>query len=570
MKYLLSVLLLVLFFNYSFSQCTPNTSFTAPGLYPDTLTEGTVGQAYAETVTFVMPTDTSGFDFTNFEIVSISLPAGLSWQCDNFATGCNYNPQVNIYGCIAITGTPILAGDYIVQASALADLTITSDVPVTFEVFLHINPQIINTTNNGFSLTTSGNCAPVTVNFTNNNPGLMGYTWDFGNGSTSTLENPNAQLYTNPGVYIINYEAFANTSPTDIYTLTGFTVNSLSNYGGGFPSFENADAFFIISENGNPVYTSPVIADTDPPVSWTTNIVMNQGSTYTVDVWESDAGEFGFGADDYMGNAGVSFNGCTNCAISNGVISYVVNHVVIPATPSVISADTIEIFAQPTTPDISYNSGTQTLSTTSTEPFFQWYQGNISISGATSNNYQPSVSGYYSVIAYNGGNCAAVSDSILVVICDTSFVPVITGGTGTLSVNNPAGYDVEWSLNGSVLAGLTNNSIAISTGGSYTVTLSDTFGCVYSSAPFVSTLAIAETAITFPSIYPNPTKNSINIVPQSTKAVDVKIIDVLGRPIASEKITEKTSFDLANYGRGVYLVVMEIEGKRFMQRIVVE
>ena len=67
------VLLFVLFVNYSFSQCTPNTSFTSPGLYPDTLPEGTVGQAYAETVTFVMPTDTSGFDFTNFEIVPFHL-----------------------------------------------------------------------------------------------------------------------------------------------------------------------------------------------------------------------------------------------------------------------------------------------------------------------------------------------------------------------------------------------------------------------------------------------------------------------------------------------------------------
>lgn len=556
--------------NFIHSQCTPNTSFTSPGLYPDTLPEGTVGQGYAETVTFVMPTDTSGFDFTNFEIVSISLPAGLSWQCDNFASGCNYNPQVNIYGCIAITGTPILAGDYIIQASALADLTITSDVPVTFEVFLHINPQVINTTNNGFSLTTSGNCAPVTVNFTNNNPGLMGYAWDFGNGNTSTSENPPAQLYTNPGVYIINYEAYSNTSPTDIYTLTGFTVNSLSNYGGGFPSYENADAFFIISENGNPVYTSPVITDTDPPVSWTTNIVMNQGSTYTVDVWESDNGEFGFGADDYMGNATVSFNGCNNCAISTGVISYVVDHVVIPATPSVISADTIEIFSQPTTPSVSYNSGTQTLSTSSIEPFFQWYQGNIAISGATSNNFQPSVSGYYSVIAYNGGNCAAVSDSIIVVICDNSFTPVITSGAGTLSVNNPSNYTVEWSLNGNVLPGLTNNTIAITSGGTYTVTLSDTFGCVYSSAPFVSTLSIGETGLNFPSIYPNPTKNSIHIVPQSSKTVDIKIIDVLGRQISSDRISEKTTVELANYGRGVYLVVMEIEGKRFMQRIVVE
>ncbi len=565
----LIILFSILFSNFAWAQpCTPNTSFTSPGLYPDTLPEGTVGQTYGETVTFVMPTDTSGFDFTNFEIVSISLPAGLSWQCDNFANGCNYNPQVSIYGCIQVTGTPLLAGDYIVEATALADLTITSNVPVTFTVFLHINPAVINTSNNGFALTTSGSCAPVTVNFTNNNPGLVGYTWNFGNGSTSILENPNAQLYTNPGTYIINYEAFTNTTPTTIYTMTGFTVNSLSNYGGGFPAFEYADAFFKIFENGSQVYVSPVITDTDPAVSWTLNLVLNPLSTYTVDVIESDAGEFGFGADDFMGSATININGCNGCAITDGVISYTITQQIIPATPFVISADTIEIYGTPSMPTIAYTA--PTLSTTSSEPFFQWYLNELAIAGATNNTYNPTTSGYYSVLAYNAGNCATTSDTILVVICDTNFVAVITDGGSTLSVNNPAGLAVEWSLNGNVLAGLTGNTIVISNGGTYSVILSDTFGCSYPSASIVSTLETVENTVDFPSIYPNPTKNSIFISPQGNKVVEIKIIDVLGRQITSDRITQKTAIELAQYGRGVYLVVMEIEGKRFMQRIVVE
>ena len=75
----------------AFSQCTPNTTYTSPGLYPDTLPDGYVGQPYSEDITFVLPTDTMGYQFLNFHIVSITLPAGLNWQCNNFSNGCNYD-----------------------------------------------------------------------------------------------------------------------------------------------------------------------------------------------------------------------------------------------------------------------------------------------------------------------------------------------------------------------------------------------------------------------------------------------------------------------------------------------
>ena len=118
----------------SYSQCTIDFSQTQPGIYPDTLPDGMVGQPYSEDITFVMPTDTSGFNFTNFYIQAVSgLPFGLNWVCNAQGNGCNYDPQSNIYGCMNVSGTPIQPGVYPLTVNVIATLQILGDVPATFD-----------------------------------------------------------------------------------------------------------------------------------------------------------------------------------------------------------------------------------------------------------------------------------------------------------------------------------------------------------------------------------------------------------------------------------------------------
>ena len=74
------------------SQCVIDTNYTVPGIYPDPLPDGFVGQAYSEDITFIMPLDTMGAVIQNFEIVSIGLPVGLNWVCNNSINKCNFNP----------------------------------------------------------------------------------------------------------------------------------------------------------------------------------------------------------------------------------------------------------------------------------------------------------------------------------------------------------------------------------------------------------------------------------------------------------------------------------------------
>ncbi|HXD92518.1 MAG TPA: gliding motility-associated C-terminal domain-containing protein, partial [Bacteroidia bacterium] len=57
-----------------------------------------------------------------------------------------------------------------------------------------------------FSATPSSGTAPLNVALTNNSVGATGYTWNFGNGGTSILQNPNTS-YPNVGMYTVTLTA---------------------------------------------------------------------------------------------------------------------------------------------------------------------------------------------------------------------------------------------------------------------------------------------------------------------------------------------------------------------------
>jgi PKD repeat protein len=243
---IITSLIIITLTHFSFGQCTIDYTPTSTGIYPDTMPTGYVGQAYDTDITFFMPLDTLGYDFTNFKILSVSLPVGLNWECNNAANGCNYNPQQSQYGCVNIAGTPLLAGQYSVDVTVIADLTIVQGYPFTFQIYLEILPSNVTTSNDGFTMVGAAGCSPITVDFTNNNPGLLAYNWNFGNGNISTSENPAPQVYNAPGDYVVNYTAYGNLDTVYVYTLTNVTVNSMSNYGNGFPSYDVADTYIKV------------------------------------------------------------------------------------------------------------------------------------------------------------------------------------------------------------------------------------------------------------------------------------------------------------------------------------
>lgn len=556
-KLLLLLALLPLF--ASAQICNIDSSYTQPGIYPDTLPTATVGQPYSTDITFVLPLDTMGYDFTNFHILTCTLPVGLTWQCNAVANNCNYDPWVNQYGCVNVSGTPLLAGFYPIDVTVIADLTIASGIPVTFQVYINIVPNTSSSSNNGFSMVGYEGCAPITVTFTNNNPGLEGYFWDFGNANTSTAENPAPQVYTQPGDYYVHYEAYADTTTYNFYTLTSITIQSIQNSASvwGYPVDGNPDLFVIVKENGTPVYQSGFNQDQFPVVGWTgLNINMDPLNTYVLEVWDEDDNEFGFGADDFVGSHTMSLNGCTGCAANISVVDYTVNHTVVPPMATVVTDDTIHVYGYPGIPNIGYDSLNHVLSTDSIQYNLQWYFNGSPLLGENNPADTVWMSGDYFVVAVNQWGCASFSDTVLAVFCDTSWHPVVTQTGTVLSTIDTTGNTMQWYLNGNPVAGQTADQINALLNGVYMLEITNPFGCVFYSAPIVVNTGFGEHNVNSTYVFPNPANETVNI--SWGAAADntvVQLLDISGRVLTEQQVAgATTTIDVSAYPAGTYFV----------------
>ena len=574
-NYLLLFFLAFVFPNFAQQICTPDLSQTQTGIYPDTLPDGFVGQAYSTDVTFKLPLDTLGYDFTNFHILSVSLPVGLSWQCNNVASNCDYNPQVNQYGCVNVYGTPLLPGMYPIEITVIADLTIIQGYPFTFQIYMEVLPSNATISNNGFTMTGPTGCFPITVGFTNNNPGLLAYQWNFGNGNSSTSQNPVPQVYTTPGDYIVNYTAWGNLDTTHIYTLTNVQINNMNNYGEGFPSYETADAYFKIKQNGTVIYQSPIIGDQNPPINWNTNINFVQGDTYIIEIWDADDsfGEILLGGDDYMGSHTMSFNGCNGCGAGTSNINYTITHQVIYPSPVVLASDTIHVYGYPESPIISYDQASNTISTPNLSYAYQWYVNGSPISGATDTSHIVSLSGIYTVIAINPSGCVSFSDTMTVVFCAPLSVPLISNTTnGNLIVTNvPVGFSIAWFLNGVVIAGATSQTYSPTSNGVYSVIITDMYNCSLSSDNFNLAVGLSELTDSDWKIYPNPGNQQIEITVKSNLiGAQCGIMDLSGRQLESFKLTETPlQINTDNFPSGSYFINLKIDGLSTSKKLIV-
>ena len=73
------------------------------------------------------------------------------------------------------------------------------------------NPQAL------FSSNIDSGCTPLTVQYNNASVNAASYLWDFGNGATSTLENP-VNVYFTPGIYTVSLTITSNSGSSDTYS----------------------------------------------------------------------------------------------------------------------------------------------------------------------------------------------------------------------------------------------------------------------------------------------------------------------------------------------------------------
>lgn len=182
-----------------------------------------------------------------------------------------------------------------------------------------------------FSFSGAGLMAPSRVTFGNTSTNSTSYSWDFGDGASSTLENP-SHTYTYGGTFSVTLTATNAAgsksiskninilpAPTKVIiskvTITNMPfVDDFS--GSGWDPSDGPDTYIKITDNQNNVLvdgSSSVLTDIVPsklPLSWNITsglTVTDFTSLIFVDLWDYDT----FDPDDYIGYVGFDFSNYT-------------------------------------------------------------------------------------------------------------------------------------------------------------------------------------------------------------------------------------------------------------------
>lgn len=184
-----------------------------------------------------------------------------------------------------------------------------------------------------FSGTPTTGDAPLDVSFTDQSTGATSWSWDFGDGGTSTAQNP-THTYTTAGVYTVTLTA-SNACGSDTQTKTDYiTVNEppVGNDETHVASLNVVkESFFIVTrgnatvkivdQNGNPVADATVDGTWSGSVNQSVSITTDaNGEANSVSSWVFGNGTFQFCVDNVT-KTGYTYNASANvvtCASTDG------------------------------------------------------------------------------------------------------------------------------------------------------------------------------------------------------------------------------------------------------------
>ncbi|MBK6622882.1 MAG: PKD domain-containing protein [Saprospirales bacterium] len=518
------------------AQC-PGCVITLPsGIALDTVylgaaPDGEVGVPYDEDISFRMPMSTTpvsildptippGLPILEINIISVSnLPPGLSWEANKLTFDVD-NGDTD--GCVKFCGIPTLSDSFFVEVTVTANVfgIVQSS---SFYLALYIAPA--SSGNFGFSMLNNVGCGSATVSFTNNipsngNPGFS-YEWDFGNGNTSTLENPGTQTYNLPGVYPVEYTATVDTSG---YFLTSVTIVDTDCNDFNIPPADKPDLFIIITNPGGAtIYTSPVATNTDVPKTFFLNIPLGNGN-YGIEVFD----------DELIGTeqcGSVNFNQTTTGLLIDGQLEVTVN-IIHPIT-TLNTLDSVYVYPIPDAPLLSFESeewcegDSALLEVTNYTGGLQWYVDSLPIAGAISSVLQAQTPGDYWAVYTSGDGCTASSEVVSLSFYTLPALPVFSNDENLLFVTNPANlplsYSLQWYQAGTAIPGATDLTYCITGEGSSDFSLEVTdlvTGCTneYNSqstydpqADCISGSSEEFAAQGALNLYPNPVFNELTV-----------------------------------------------------------
>ena len=436
------------------SNVNPTHIYNIPGYY-DVKLIATSGLGCNDTMTKIAYIAVPGV-YSSFSISSAvgcdTLPAFFndssinavtwSWNFGDGFTSSIPNP----------THTYLDTGSYVVTLVTYDTLGCTSIFTYPIPIQIYLSPTALATTNDTIG------CNNYVVSFTNQSTNANSYSWDFGNGDTSSATNPN-YTYTQPGIFLPTVIAITTAGCRDTFLLPA--VNVLQT-----PIAQFSTSADTACEPATINFISQSSALSVPSYNWTfgNGLISNSQNPSTI-----------YSANNYTISLIVSnSNGCTDT---------IARPVVINPTP-VASATTADIEGcQPY--NVQFSNGT----TGATQ--YSWQFETASGSSTTNPNYIYNTPGnYYPVlIANNNFGCSDTfnfSSPITVhAVPVPSFTPSavtacnpdsITFINSSTNLENPV---YNWNYGNSTTSNNTNGGVMYVDSGIYTVNLVvvNTFGC---------------------------------------------------------------------------------------------
>lgn len=195
--------------------------------------------------------------FTDTSSVSDNVGSTIvsyQWNFGNSKTSTEKNPTVTF--------------DFV--APHEITLTVTTNLGVSKTVKKTVNFQESSIQSTMSASVTSGD-APLGISFTNQTTGASSYSWDFGDGSTSTVASP-SHVYSQPGIYTATFRAYGSdgcskpvTQQIIVSAVNAVTEIALTNI-----SVQNDSILVQVTNNGN-----------DPVITFNIRAILNGSDTLT-------------------------------------------------------------------------------------------------------------------------------------------------------------------------------------------------------------------------------------------------------------------------------------------------
>jgi hypothetical protein len=239
-----------------------------------------------------------------------------------------------------------------------------------------------------------------------------------------------------------------------------------------------------------------------------------------------------------------------------------------------VAQDTIHVYGYPPTPIITYDQSSHTITTPDLGYAYQWYFNGSPIAGATYPTHNVYLSGIYDVVAINPTSCVSFSDTLTAVYCSPFVSPSVamTSANDLVLSNYPASSMIAWFVDGVLIQNQQNDTLSPPTNGTYSVQITDPFGCSYETSDFQLALSIDEYATRNWLMYPNPVRDVLTIqVEDQLLDATFELLDVSGRPLISSIIDKSTTLiDVSSFPSGAYFLCVNNNGLKQMKKLVRE